>query len=246
MKKYLNIIIAVLLGLVIASCSSNDNTTGPETPSKGSVVITSNPAGAQIWQNGTNTNKVTPDSITSLDPGTYNFTLKLNGYRDTLVAATVTAGQKSTLSVSLTSTATLQTYSTRIWETNAPGPNQPSGLSLSTGQAISLSSTDKAKSDVLYSSNGYIIRSASGWSSNLTRETFFKRGAGTDLIDKVASPVKDASWDTKMADTASVYYFLYDADKHYSKLKITGRGTSPLAYVDVQWIYNTAVDDPRF
>ncbi|MDP4175775.1 MAG: PEGA domain-containing protein [Bacteroidota bacterium] len=245
MRKYLYTIFLLIPLLFIASCSSND-TTGPVTATKGSVFITSNPSGAQVWQNGSNTNKVTPDSITGLDAGTYNFTLKLTGYKDTLVAATVTAGQTTTLSVNMTSSATLTTYNARIWETNAPGPNQPSGLSLSLGQAISLAGTDKAKSDIIYESVKYIIRSASGWSANLTRETFFKQGTGTDLLDKVASPLKDASWVTQMTDRETNYFFLYDADKHYSKLKIIGYGTTPLAYVDLQWIYNGTVDDPRF
>ncbi len=53
------------------------------TPPAGKIVLTSQPGEAQIFLNGNKTGLTTPDSITNLETGTYQITLKLLDYSDT-------------------------------------------------------------------------------------------------------------------------------------------------------------------
>lgn len=241
MKKLYSVLLIVLLAIGLYSCSSNDNNPVNPGPTTGSIYIKSTPTGAQIWQNNTNTGKVTPDSITNLTAGTYSITLKFTGIPDTTVSATVTAGQVTTLDVQLP--LALQSFGpVTIYETLGTSASQPSGLILSTGSAsgIGSSAPDRAKVDLYYSSTGFVLASADN-ASGLTRTTYFKVGSSQTLTDAVDSPLKDATWVKSVKDTENNYIFILDADGHYSKLKIVGRaggvpGTP--ASVDVQWIYN--------
>ncbi len=54
-------------------------------PSGGVINITSNPGGALIFQNGRNTGRLTPDSLTFLNPDAYEIILKLQYFKDTSV-----------------------------------------------------------------------------------------------------------------------------------------------------------------
>ncbi len=246
MKKYFYFIVAVL-GLTLAAC--DESTTEPEPVTTGSVYITSTPAGAAIWMGATNQGKVTPDSLTALEAGNYQVTLKLTGYKDTTFTVTITAGQKTTKSVTLTESLVTQTFGPiRLWETTGTTSEQKSGLDLSTGLAQSTSlASEKGNVDLYYSSDGFLVRSADY--TGLTRVTYFKVGSAGLLTDGVDSPTKDNTWIKNMGDRETNYVFLLDNDGNYSKLKITsyGGGTpgNP-AYVEVQWIYNKTVGDKRF
>lgn len=240
MKKYFLFAITLLISVMFYSCG--DNSTNPEPAAqKGSISITSNPSGAQIWNNNSNTSKVTPDSLTGLDAGTYSITLKYQGLRDTTISVTVNAGQISRLNVRLPlSTATFGPV--RLYETTGTTAQQPSGLILSTGQpsGIGSTATDRAKVDLYYSSTGFVLASADQ-ATGLTRITYFKIGSSTNLTDTVAAPTQDASWVKTVKDTENNYIFVYDNDQHYSKIQITGRGGGTPgnpAWVDVKVIYN--------
>lgn len=250
MKKLLFIPIIFLLGLFIASCE--DTTTNPDdtTPTTGTLVVQSTPVGAQIWVDGTNTGKVTPDTVKSLSAGTHNLTLKLDGYKDSSqTGISITAGQTATRNITLTRAA-LTFGPVRIWETTGTDTTQPSGLDLSSGNAygIGTSSTNRDKVDIYYSSNGFVVRSANA-ASGLTRVTSFLVGSSTNLNDGVDSPAATGSWASSMGDRETNYVFLFDNDQHYTKLKITGWGGgipgSP-AYVDVTFIYNEQVNSKVF
>jgi hypothetical protein len=247
MKKYLLLPIVLFLGVILSSCDST--TTEPTASTKGSIYLTSGPTNAQIWLNGTNQNKVTPDSLTNLDAGTFQITLKLDGYKDTTFSITVTAGVKTPKNVVLTSNLLTETFGpVRLWETTGTTAAQPSGLQLSSGNAYGISSTDKGKVDIYYSSDGFLVRSAD-YSPSLTRVTYFKVGSGSTLTDGVDSPTQTNSWNKSMSDRETNYVFLFDNDGHYSKIIITnyGGGTpgNP-AYVEVEWIYNKTAGDTRF
>lgn len=56
---------------------------------QGKIILESEPPGAQIFLLGTNTNKVTPDSLLALKSGDYEITLKKQNYRDTTISLTV-------------------------------------------------------------------------------------------------------------------------------------------------------------
>lgn len=250
MKKLLYLFVIVITAFLVNSCSS-DNSTNPTNPTanKGSIYVKSTPSGAQIWNGTTNTGKVTPDSLTNLDAGSYSIVLKLTGFPDTTVTATVTAGQVTNLNVQLP--LSVQTFGpVTIYETVGTTAAQPSGLILSTGAAsgIGSSATDRAKVDLYYSSTGFVLASADQ-ASGLTRQTFFKIGNSTTLTDTVDSPTQDASWVKSVKDTETHYIFVKDNDNHYSKLIISSRGggvPGTPAYVVLNWIYNKAANDTRF
>lgn len=248
MKKLLLIPIVLLLGIFIASCEDSTTDPGGSTPTTGNLAVVSTPAGAQIWVDGTNTGKVTPDTVKNLSAGAHSLTLKLDGYKDSVqTGITITAGQTATRTITLTRAAS--TFGpVRLWETTGTTAAQPSGLDLSSGMPYGISSADKDKVDIYYSSNGFVVRSANA-ATGLTRVTSFKVGGGTNLNDGVDSEAATGSWASSMGDREPNYVFLFDNDQHYSKLKITsfGGGTpgNP-AWVEVQYIYNDQVNSKVF
>ncbi len=68
----------------------------------GSILLQSLPSGAQIFLEGTNTNKVTPSTIQDLEEGSHRFTLKLNGYYDTTFNVTIIRGEQVSKTITLT------------------------------------------------------------------------------------------------------------------------------------------------
>lgn len=248
MKDLILIPMVLLLGLLIVSCE--DSTTEPGGTTTGALFVQSTPVGAQIWVDGTNSGKVTPDTIKNLSAGNHALTLKLDGYKDTIQASvSITAGQTTSRNITLTRAAS--TFGpVRIWETTGTDTTQPSGLDLSTGNAygIGSSSSNRDKVDIYYSSSGFVVRSASA-ATGLTRVTSFFVGSGTNLTDGTDSPLATGSWASQMGDRETNYVFLFDNDSHYSKLKITnfGGGTpgNP-AWVEVTYIYNEQANSRVF
>lgn len=255
MKKYLTLPLILLLGILVTSCS--DTTTNPPpVTQQGSIFINSDPAGAEIWLDGQNTGKVTPDSITALDPGSYQVTLKLGSFNDISFTATVVADLQTTKFISFP--LDLSSFGpVIIYETAGTTTNQPSGLDLSSGMAYGVSGTDKNLVDIYYSTPGtgglgYLIQSADlNTAQGLTRHTGFYVGNGTDLTDGDDSPNSALSgWTNYMGDRETNYVFLYDEDGHYSKLIITdyhaGSGQGDPSWVEVKWVYNNTGADRRF
>lgn len=248
LKKYIYILSIFALGVFFSSCESS---TEPPATTTGGIYVQSSPAGAQIWVDGTNQNKVTPDSVTGLSAADHSITLKLTGYNDTTFTVTVVANQtKSVPAVTLTSSLLTVTYGpVRLWETIGTTASQPSGLILSTGSATGISSgvPGKDSADIYYSSNGFVIRTAAPDVNN--RDTKFLVGNSTNLLDNVASPIVSGSWTDRVQDTETNYFFLNDANNHYSKMIVTNRGGGTPgnpAWVEVKWIYNKTVGDTRF
>ena len=256
MKKLLVILFISILGLVIASCDSTDDPTSPPANTKGGIYLTSNPAGAQIWVDGVNTNLVTPDTVTNINEGVRNVTLKLQDYYDTTFSVSVTADQISIVTnVALVSNIITTLYGpVRIYETAGTGPTEPSGLDLSSGMAYGVSSANNGLVDIYYSTTGtggqgYLVQSADLY-PGLIRVTKFYVGTDTNLFDGVDSPDRNiAGWTNNMSDRESNYVFLYDHDGHYSKIKIVSWGggvPGEPAWVDVQWYFNETQLDQRF
>lgn len=249
------VLFSFLLAAVLIPACDDSSPTDPITTSKGSVLLVSVPAGAQIWLTGSNTGKVTPDSLSNLTIADYTVTLKLAGYYDTTFTVRPTANQLVTRTVVLRSTEDYVSFGpVRIWETTGTTSSQPSGLDLSTGSAYGISGADKGKVDIYYSTDGtggqgYLVQSAD-LSTQMTRITKFRVGAASNLNDGADSPLSTSgTWINHMGDRETNYVFLYDADGHYSKAKITsfGGGTpgNP-AWVELQWWYNSSADDVRF
>lgn len=249
MKKLILLIIIPVAFLLITSCDSNND---PVTPAAtGNIFISSNPAGAQIWLNGTNTLKTTADTLKNIDEGVQSITLKLQDYRDTTFSITVTGGQTSVVSnVTLVSDIVTTLYGpVRIYETSGTGTNQPSGLDLSTGLAYGVASAQNGLVDIYYSSSGFLVQSASLY-PNLVRETDFYVSSGTNLFDGQDSPLRSTgTWTDNIGDRENNYVFLYDHDGNYSKLVIVSWGGGVIgepAWVEVQWYYNRILLDNRF
>lgn len=251
MRKYVYLPLLIILGIFVASCS--DTTTNPPPVTEtGSIFVNSSPVGAQISVDGTSTGKVTPDSVTDLSTGDHTVSLSLTGYRDTTITVTVHANLQTTPpTVTLVTTLSTTTYGpVIIFESADPSASDPSGLDLSTGSTIAISTADSVNCDIYYSTSGFLVQSAS-LNNHMHRETFFKVGAGNNLQDEVDSPIYplNGPWTTGIADTQTNYVFLYDDDGHYSKMKITNRGGgsgSNPAWVEITWIYNNTGADTRF
>lgn len=246
MKKYFYFTIILLLGFILASC--DDDPTGPNpVEDTGSLIITTSPAGAEIFIDNSSTG-ISPDTIEGLSAGSHEVTLQLANYKDTTFTVVIEKDLTTSKFVQLISDITTTTYGDvtpiRIYETTGTTAAQPSGLDLSTGTAVSSSN---AEADIYYfsSSNGSTFEIRSG----NQKATSFKVGNSSDLFDGVPSPLAVPSWDNKMSDRETNYVFLFDSESHYSKIKIVGFGGGTPgnpAYVDLEWIYNETPNDVRF
>jgi hypothetical protein len=254
MKKLILLLIIPLV-MLITSCDSDD----PFTPTPtGNIYLTSIPAGAEIWIDGFNKFKTTPDTIKNVDQGVRSVTLKLQDYNDTTFTVSVTGGQTSVVTnILLVSDINTTFYGTspsvRLYETTGTPASLPSGLDLSTGLAHGVSSPEANLVDIYFYSDGanlYLIQSAD-LHSGLIRKTDFFISSGTNLFDGEDSPLRNTgTWTNKINDTENNYVFLYDHDGHYSKFKIVtkggGGGPGDPSWVDVQWYYNNTLLDNRF
>jgi len=70
----------------------------------GTLSITSNPSGAEVFLDGVTTGKVTPAMLDSLFPGYYNISLNLAGYNDTTVTVQIHPGYQELFINYVTST----------------------------------------------------------------------------------------------------------------------------------------------
>jgi hypothetical protein len=255
MKKLIFLLIIPMAMLLISSC---DESTITPTPT-GGIYLTSIPAGAAIWIDGSNTFKTTPDTVTDVDQGVRSVTLKLQDFNDTTFTISVTAGQTSVVTnIELVSDINTTFYgispTVRLYETYGTPASLPSGLDLSSGLAYGVSSPDANLVDIYFysdqSGSSYLIQSADLY-PGLIRKTDFLISSGTNLFDGVDSPLRNTgTWTNKINDTEDNYVFLYDHDGHFSKFKIItrggGGGPGDPSWVDVQWYYNNILLDNRF
>lgn len=249
MKKIILFLLIPFTVLMITSCDTSND---PITPApQGNIFVSSNPAGAEIWIDGTNTLKTTADTIKNIDEGVHSITLKLEDYIDTTFSVSVTGGQTSVVSnVTLVTDILTELFGpVRIYETTGTSANEPSGLDLSTGIAYGVSSDQNILVDIYYSSSGFLVQSADLY-PNLIRETDFYVSSATNIFDGEDSPLRNTgTWTDNIGDREDNYVFLYDHDGNYSKLKIVNWGGGVIgepAWVDVQWYYNSKVLDNRF
>lgn len=254
MQKLIALLAILTTTFLFTSC--NEDSTSPDpTDDPGNMFIESIPPGAEIWLGGTNTNNVTPDTLTNLSPISYEVTLKLENYSDTTFTVVVNSNQTASKTVTLTSNLFLNSFGpVRIFETAGTSVDEPSGLDLSSGIAYGISGSDNDKVDVYYSTDGtggqgFLVQSAD-LSPSMTRVTKFRVGSGTDLNDGANSPLESSGmWTNNMSDREDNYVFLYDNDGNYSKVKIISFGGGlpgfP-AWVEIQWWYNTSSNDVRF
>jgi hypothetical protein len=252
MKKLILLLIIPLMVLV-TSCNSEDDPITP-TPT-GGIYITSIPAGAAIWIDGSNTFNITPDTTINVNEGVRSITLKLQDFNDTTFTISITGGQTSVVTnIVLTTDISTTLYGpVRIYETYGTSASEPSGLDLSSGMAYAVSSPEANLVDIYFYSDAagfsYLIQSADLYAGLIRRTDFFV-SSNTNLFDEVDSPLRTSAWTNKINDTENNYVFLYDHDGHYSKMKIVNRGggggPGDPSWVDIQWYYNDITLDQRF
>jgi len=250
MKKLILLLIIPSV-MLITSCSDDPFTPTPT----GGIYLTTIPAGAAIWIDGSNTFNTTPDTATDVDQGVRSVTLKLEDFRDTTFTISVTGGQTSVVTniVLVTNISTSLYGPVRIYETYGTSASEPSGLDLSSGMAYAVSSPEATLVDIYFYSDAagfsYLIQSADLYAGLIRRTDFFV-SPNTNLFDEVDSPLRNNTWTNKINDTENNYVFLYDHDGHYSKMKIVlrggGGGPGDPSWVDIQWYYNDITLDRRF
>jgi len=94
----------LLIALFIISCEKEVSVSPPEPGvNEGVISISSDPSGTMIFLNGRNTGKLTPDSLTFLDPADYKITLKKKYFKDTTVAVSLSEDGESSVLVDILS-----------------------------------------------------------------------------------------------------------------------------------------------
>lgn len=248
MRKYLALLIVPVL-FFVASCT--DSTTDPVVEqTTGSVFLQSSPSNAIILLDGVDAQKETPDTLKNISSGDHQITLRYEGYYDSIFTVKVTANTVINWSPVNLRPKTAAYGPIKIWETTGTTASQPSGLILSTGTTASSSS---AAIDLLYYSNSasvtYDLRS-SDLITTTARKTRFKASGVKDVNDGATAPTYDAAtWTNKIPDRDTTqYYFVYDNDTHYAKVKVVSFGdvSGQEAFVNVQVLYNKAAGEKRF
>ena len=94
----------ILMILIIIGCDKEVSRSPVESEApKGFIYINSTPNGFTIFQNGRNTGRLTPDSISYIESGIYEITLKKKYFKDTSVAVTLNEDEKLTVSIDIAS-----------------------------------------------------------------------------------------------------------------------------------------------
>jgi PP-loop superfamily ATP-utilizing enzyme len=68
-----------------------------EPPQYGNLTVNSVPEGASIWLDGEDTSEVTNTTLTEVEVGKHNVTLKLEGYKDSTKQVTIEANETAIL-----------------------------------------------------------------------------------------------------------------------------------------------------
>lgn len=93
-----------LIFVIVSGCDREVSRSPLEPdPPMGFIYINSLPAGFQIFQNGRNTGRVTPDSISYIEAGQYEITLKKKYFKDTSLVINLNEDQKLSLNIDILS-----------------------------------------------------------------------------------------------------------------------------------------------
>ena len=122
--------------------------------SPGSIIFTSTPSGADIYLDNVLQTAKTPATITSVSAGSHAYILRLTGYNDATGTVTVTAGQASNVSVTLTPVVTTG---------NITFSSTPSGANIYIDNVLQIPTTPATITGVSAGSHNYILR-LSGYS----------------------------------------------------------------------------------
>ncbi len=96
--------VIILYSYSLISCDKEVSRSPVESEApKGFIYINSTPNGFTIFQNGRNTGRLTPDSISYIEAGVYEITLKKKYFKDTSVVVTLNEDEKLNVSVDIAS-----------------------------------------------------------------------------------------------------------------------------------------------
>ena len=102
-KKFSAALLFASLAALLFSCNQEVSVSPPDAPPPhGVVVVDSKPPGAHIFLDGKDRRRLTPDSLTWLETGTYNVTLKKDLFRDTSITVDAVEGEKHSFFVDYT------------------------------------------------------------------------------------------------------------------------------------------------
>ncbi|MBI1938056.1 MAG: PEGA domain-containing protein [Ignavibacteriales bacterium] len=88
-------VLFLVIFILFVSCEKEVSVSPPDSPPpKGFVTISSKPQSFKIFMEGKDRRRITPDSITWLETGSYRFTLRKNLFRDTSFSVDVVEGEK--------------------------------------------------------------------------------------------------------------------------------------------------------
>ncbi len=91
-------LVILTTGVLLYSCARQVSVTPPDAPPpSGYIYIDSNPQGFQIYLNGKERRRATPDSLTWLSTGTYQITLKKDLFRDSTFWVNVVEGKRESV-----------------------------------------------------------------------------------------------------------------------------------------------------
>ena len=88
-------------GLINQTWVSDTARTAPVTPQTGSIFIQSNPTGAKIYLDYSDTGSVTPKTLPNLATGIHVIRCSLNGYDDSTQTVSVVSGQTTDIMITL-------------------------------------------------------------------------------------------------------------------------------------------------
>ena len=156
-REYLLLFILIITVLLLTSGCGYYY---PAVYTFGSIEITTNPSGAKIFFNGTDTGHITPYILTNVPMGSYIITLTLSGYLNSSNIVEVKANQTSGINANLTPAPTLPTTSPTFLTSIEV---QPKTMNLEVGESETISSVTAYYSD---SSSANVNLTACNYSSS--------------------------------------------------------------------------------
>ncbi len=149
--------------------TSNETTTVAAVLTQaGALTVSSKPTGAAIWIDGTDMQRNTKATFTSLSPGTHDLRLVMSGYADYNVPVTIRSGQTTTVYAVLTQTG-----------------GSISLASNPSGAGISIDSADTG-----YQTPYTVSGLSSGWHTVLLKKDGYKDWSKTVMVNsRMTTPV---------------------------------------------------------
>jgi ligand-binding sensor domain-containing protein len=91
--------IGLVISIVVGCDKEISRSPVEPDPSEGFIYISSIPSGSTIFLNSRNTGRITPDSLSYLDPGIYEISLKRKYYKDTSLTLNLSQDEKKQIEI---------------------------------------------------------------------------------------------------------------------------------------------------